>query len=133
MSSHPAHDFEAGQLRGHVDHLAALVAAFEASDDLAEQQELALQIKQRTRRTLDRAEITTSEMTVGTPDYDGRAFFWGSNDCKFVLRAATAAERRRVHAAWLAGGLDLTGETDDHLQLMEEAIGVRGMARINAG
>ncbi len=61
---------------------------------------------------------------VGTPDYMGLAYFW-SHEYRHYLRAATATQRCAVHDAWLKAGLELTGESSQHMQLITNITGKR--------
>jgi hypothetical protein len=62
---------------------------------------------------------------VGTPNYMGVAYFWGSNGTKHYLRDATAYQRRRVHKLWLEADLDLTGETEAHYSIITKVTGLQ--------
>ena len=57
---------------------------------------------------------------VGTPNYMGVAYFWGSNGTKHYLRDATAYQRRRVHKLWLKAGLVLHEETLEHYKIINQ-------------
>ena len=61
---------------------------------------------------------------IGTGRYEGLAYFW-AYAYRHYLRDATPAQRRAVHAAWLRLGLDLTGESDQHLQVIRQVTGRR--------
>jgi len=57
------------------------------------------------------------EHCVGTIHYQGMAYFWG-HAYKHTLRYVTDQERKATHRAWLDAGLELTGESPEHLELM---------------
>jgi len=57
------------------------------------------------------------EQCVGTIHYQGMAYFWG-HAYKHTLRYVTDQERKATHRAWLDAGLELTGESPEHLELM---------------
>jgi hypothetical protein len=57
---------------------------------------------------------------IGSPEYLGIAYFWGSNGCKYYLREASVAQRRRVHHLWVKAGLDLAGETLEHYKIIQQ-------------
>ena len=57
---------------------------------------------------------------IGSPEYLGIAYFWGSNGCKHYLREASVAQRRRVHDLWIKAGLDLTEETLEHYKIIQQ-------------
>jgi len=59
---------------------------------------------------------------VGTPDYMGLAYFWGSNGCKHYLRDASIAQRKRIHRLWLEADLDLHGETLAHYAVIGQVM-----------
>ena len=59
---------------------------------------------------------------VGTPDYMGLAYFWGCNDTKYYLREASLAQRRKIHKRWLDAGLELTGETEKHFEIIRDVM-----------
>jgi len=59
---------------------------------------------------------------VGTPNYMGIAYFWGWNGCKFYLREASIAQRRKIHKKWLSEGLDLGEESEKHYQIIFDAM-----------
>jgi len=62
---------------------------------------------------------------IGTKDYMGVAYFWGLNGCKYILRDATAAQRKKIHHRWIKEGLDFLKETDQHHQIIFEVTGIR--------
>jgi hypothetical protein len=55
---------------------------------------------------------------VGSPDYLGLCWFW-HHDYRHNMRAATPAERRRVHAAFIKAGLDVEGTSKTHAAIVE--------------
>ena len=55
---------------------------------------------------------------IGTPHYMGIAYFWGCNGCKFYLREASIAQRRKIHKKWLSEGLELGEESEKHYQII---------------
>lgn len=61
------------------------------------------------------------EEGVGEPGrYKGYAYFW---DKQYqLLRDASIADRRRVHDAWLAAGLDLLGAGPEHERILREIL-----------
>ncbi len=54
---------------------------------------------------------------IGTPDYMGMAYFW-AYEYRYPMRGASYGERRRVHAALLAAGLAVDGESDAHTAII---------------
>lgn len=56
---------------------------------------------------------------IGTADYMGLAYFW-NYDYRHDLRDASAAERVKVHAAFLANDLPLDGASADHLGIIRK-------------
>ena len=58
---------------------------------------------------------------VGTKGYIGVGFFWNL-EYKFYLRDASVAQRRKVHHAFLKAGLDLAGESTEHLAIINRII-----------
>lgn len=68
--------------------------------------------------------MALDETLVGTPHYMGVAYFW-SREYRHYLRDATAAQRCAVHDAWLKAGLELTGDSNQHMQLITNITGKR--------
>ena len=61
---------------------------------------------------------------VGTPDYMGLAYFWGSNGCKHYLRDASIAQRKRIHRLWLEADLGLHEDTLAHYEIIGQVMKV---------
>ena len=55
---------------------------------------------------------------IGTPNYMGVTYFWGPHGYKHYLRESSQAQRRKIHKKWLAAGLDLLKETDEHYRII---------------
>ena len=55
---------------------------------------------------------------IGTPHYMGVTYFWGPHPYKHYLRESSQAQRRKIHKKWLAAGLDLEKETDEHYRII---------------
>jgi len=55
---------------------------------------------------------------IGTPNYMGVTYFWGLHGYKHYLRESSTAQRRKIHKKWLAAGLDLLKETDEHYRII---------------
>lgn len=63
------------------------------------------------------AETKADEARIGTPDYQGRAYFW-HYDLRHYLRDCSDERRREVHAALLAAGLPLDGTSPAHEKII---------------
>tara|TARA_R110000803_G_scaffold87722_1_gene154634 strand:+ start:1225 stop:1497 length:273 start_codon:yes stop_codon:yes gene_type:complete len=61
---------------------------------------------------------------IGTEDYLGIAFFWGSNPTKHYLRDSTTYQRKRIHKLWLKENLDLHGESPAHYKIISDVMKV---------
>lgn len=59
------------------------------------------------------ASYEADEARIGTPDYQGRAYFW-NYAFRHYLRDCSDERRREVHAALLAAGLPLDGTSPAH-------------------
>lgn len=68
---------------------------------------------------LDVYELFLDDAAIGTPEYQGIAYFW-SHEYRYPMRDLSRAVRRRIHHAWLAAGLKLDGESDEHVHIMRE-------------
>ena len=64
------------------------------------------------------ALINLDKTLIGTADYMGVAYFWNYT-YRHYLRDTSYTVRRRVHAALLAAGLDVDGESPAHLAVIE--------------
>ena len=58
---------------------------------------------------------------VGTEKYLGLAYFWAM-EYKHYLRDCIMAKRRKIHKKWLQAGLDLTGISKHHLNIIEQEL-----------
>ena len=58
------------------------------------------------------------QSTIGTPSYQGIAYFW-AHEYRYYLRDATNEQRRQVHAALLAENLQINGKSSRHLDIIE--------------
>jgi hypothetical protein len=63
------------------------------------------------------AETKADEARVGTPEYQGLAYFW-AYDYRHYLRDCGNARRREVHTQLLAAGLPLDGVSDAHAKII---------------
>jgi hypothetical protein len=65
---------------------------------------------------------------IGTKNYMGIAWFW-NNEYKHYLRGdvkeITYLTRRRVHNAMLRAGLDVEGESEQHLAIVIRHCGIK--------
>ena len=62
---------------------------------------------------------------VGTSDYMGVAWFWGSNGTKHYLRDASIHQRKKIHKKWLDAGLDLHEDTERHYEIIKEVMKIK--------
>ena len=69
---------------------------------------------------------------IGTEEYMGLAYFW-SHEYKHYLRAATCLQRKNAHDRILRAGLELSGESDEHLRIIESATLNAARERRNMG
>lgn len=60
---------------------------------------------------------------TGTPDYMGMTYFWGY-EYRHYLRDASPSQRRRVHKQFLDQGLDVAGESQEHLRIIRSVLKV---------
>jgi len=58
---------------------------------------------------------------VGSENYLGLAYFWAM-EYKHYLRDCSMAKRRKIHKKWLQSGLDLTGISDQHLNIIKTVL-----------
>ena len=58
---------------------------------------------------------------VGTADYMGMAPFW-NQEYRRYMREASNRQRQRAHSAMLKAGLNVSGVSDQHLEIIERAI-----------
>lgn len=70
-----------------------------------------------TGRAYDRLLKLDADL-IGSPDYFGAAWFW-HYDYRHELRGASHATRRRVHAAMLAAGLDVSEASERHEAIVQ--------------
>ncbi len=68
--------------------------------------------------------LALDDSLVGTKDYLGYTYFW-STEYKHYLRDATNVERKKVHKAFLKAGLDVSGESDKHLAIVQRYVADR--------
>ena len=59
---------------------------------------------------------------VGTKDYIGLAYFWGSNGTKHYLREATISQRKKIHNLWIKEKLNLTEDSPKHYEIIKKVI-----------
>jgi len=70
------------------------------------------------------ALLYLDEGFVGTPEYLGLAYWW-PHEYKHELRAATPKQRKAVHDAILAKGLDLDGVSPEHAAIVKKVTAKR--------
>ncbi len=58
---------------------------------------------------------------VGTPDYMGVAYFW-NHAYRHYLRDASIAQRRRIHNKMLDCGLDVSGVSEMHANVIFDCL-----------
>ena len=58
---------------------------------------------------------------VGTANYLGLAYFWAYG-YRHYFRDCSMAKRRKLHKKWLQAGLDLTGISDQHLNIIKTVL-----------
>lgn len=68
------------------------------------------------------ADLRHDQTLVGTPDYQGIAYFWNYG-YRHYLRDASYGKCRRVHDAFLRAGLPLDGESPEHLAIIRRITG----------
>ena len=60
---------------------------------------------------------------IGTPLYKGIAYFWAYK-YRHYMRDATYSKRKLIHNKFLAEGLELTGETERHDEIINKVFGM---------
>ena len=60
---------------------------------------------------------------IGTPLYQGIAYFW-SYKYRHYMRDATYSKRKLIHNKFVAEGLELTGETERHDEIINKVFGM---------
>lgn len=65
---------------------------------------------------------SVDEEWKGSEHYMGLAYFW-AYEYRFHLRDATSNQRVRVHRDLLEAGLQLDGESPEHLRIIERVVG----------
>jgi hypothetical protein len=55
---------------------------------------------------------------IGTADYIGLAYFW-NYQYRHYLRDTSNSKRKKVHNAFLKEGLDIQGQSDRHLKIIQ--------------
>tara|TARA_R110000824_G_scaffold269940_2_gene458409 strand:- start:1804 stop:2064 length:261 start_codon:yes stop_codon:yes gene_type:complete len=65
------------------------------------------------------ALLNLDKTFIGSADYMGMAYFW-NYAYRHYLRPMSYSVNRRVHAALLAAGLDVDGESPAHLAVIEK-------------
>ena len=58
---------------------------------------------------------------VGTSNYLGLAYFW-AYEYRHYLRDCTMAKRRKVHKKFMQADLELHGESEKHLDIIETVL-----------
>ena len=58
---------------------------------------------------------------VGSDNYLGIAYFW-NYEYRHYLRDTTNAKRKKVHSLFLKEGLELSGNSDRHFQIIKKII-----------
>lgn len=66
--------------------------------------------------------LELDESFLGTDNYLGLAYFW-NHEYRHYLRDASPLQRVQVHNCFCDFGLELAGESDLHLQLIDECLG----------
>ena len=61
------------------------------------------------------------ETFVGTDSYLGLAYFW-AYEYRHYMRDCTMAKRRKVHKKFMQAGLELDGESEEHLDIIETVL-----------
>jgi hypothetical protein len=68
------------------------------------------------------ARLTSADKEwIGTPDYMGLAYFW-AYAYRYPMRDTTASQRKRVHDAFLAAGLEADAESEAHAAIIERIV-----------
>jgi hypothetical protein len=80
-------------------------------------------VKQLVEHSASAIELMRDAGAVGTTAYAGRAYFW-HREYRHTLRAATVSQRRAIHAAFLAEGLDTDGISDRHSEIISALLRV---------
>lgn len=62
-------------------------------------------------------EMKEDEKRIGTPEYRGIAYFW-SYEYRHYLRNCGDQRRREIHAEFMAAGLPLDGESEQHEEII---------------
>jgi len=60
---------------------------------------------------------------TGTPLYKGIAYYWAYK-YRHYMRDATYSKRKLIHNKFLAEGLELTGETERHDEIINKVFGM---------
>ena len=68
---------------------------------------------------LDKTFIGDSE------NYMGLCYFW-NYEYRHYLRDASVSQNKRVHKKWLDSGLDLVGVSQDHLDIINQVLKIKG-------
>ena len=78
----------------------------------------------------DQALLNLDKTFIGTDDYMGMTYFW-HYEYRHYLRDTSYARRRHVHTALLAAGLEVNGESKEHLAIIYfETVGRNGAGEI---
>ena len=85
--------------------------------------EEALALRERIYYASKNQEVLMSELTVGTDDYDGVAYFWSGEYRHSGLREASKSKLKRVHKEFLKAGLELYGVSAKHEQIINKVLG----------
>ncbi len=63
------------------------------------------------------AEVKADEALIGTPAYQGIAYFW-SHEYKHLLRGSSPAAKVKIHNEFIARGLPLDGKSFAHARIV---------------
>ena len=72
------------------------------------------------------ALLDLDETFIGDAEnYMGLSYFW-HYEYRHYLRGASVSQNKRVHKKWLEAGLDLTGVSQDHLDIINQVLKIKG-------
>jgi hypothetical protein len=74
--------------------------------------------------------IELDETLIGTKDYMGVDYFW-AHEYRHLMRPMPYGVRRRVHKALIKAGLDVSGESPEHLEVIYRSLGPSRLAWLN--
>ena len=106
------------QHRDGEDRWLADVVDVDSAKNLIEQME-----SDNTLETYDQVMdlLKLDQTFVGTADYMGLAYFWAYG-YRHYLRDATPLQRQKVHHSFLKANLELDGESESHLKIIQRFI-----------